>query len=544
MNFGYIEVLADAELKKDVFVGVEDVEGGLQGVEGPSGVGLQLSVVDEVDQSLYDFEEQKAAELRKKSKADKAAKAALKKAGHVEQDTRGPIQDDVFTSRTVTGTRPTATKNLAQRNGRVPAPVHFPSPDWQETEPRHRRDSHSHIAADNDYDNDNRRRGREYSAEPRHTFRGRSREPEYRDTRPPIRNINGGLFPEHVSLHLPAEQAQRRSRSLSHTPHRRARSISASPDRGRPSRSDSPEVGEKRHRSRSQDPDDVRPAQVPKVATGSRPRARDLDDIDREYTMHSIERFRCYLTSIHLFPDHIQEAEFAKMTWDDTCKAYGERRTFTPTIAKLITAWGPHMRGELKTKIKPLTEVVYGFKSGNSRKTITFNRDLAEKLKDGARFAFKDVEQKKGLFKAPLIQKAANVMYYKNRRDEGVAHPDCFNPFRRQGVAAIITTIENTIDEYATGIKTDIPFTANEYRSVYEGHLKSLDRFAEHTAKYELLDKILIRIHNGGRFHAGVQPVSAPSTSALTRAVLDAALKEYEDDSETETEGEDGNSDA
>ncbi|KAJ6492429.1 hypothetical protein C8R47DRAFT_918463, partial [Mycena vitilis] len=109
------------------------------------------------------------------------------------------------------------------------------------------------------------------------------------------------------------------------------------------------------------------------------------------------------------------------------------------------------------------------------------------------------VEQKKGLFKAPLIQKAANVMYYKNRRDEGVAHPDCFNPFRRQGVAAIITTIENTIDEYATGIKTDIPFTANEYRSIYEGHLKSLDRFAEHTAKYELLDKILIRIHNGGR---------------------------------------------
>ncbi|KAJ7609181.1 hypothetical protein DFH06DRAFT_1371042, partial [Mycena polygramma] len=224
--------------------------------------------------------------------------------------------------------------------------------------------------------------------------------------------------------------------------------------------------------------------------TGSRPRARDLDDIDREYTMHSIERFRCYLTSIHLFPDHVQEGEFAKKSWDDTCVAYGERRTFTPTIAKLITARGPHMRGELKTKIKPLTEVVYGFKSGHSKKTITFNRDLAEKLKDGARFAFKDVEEKKGLFKAPLIQKGANVMYYKNRRDEGVAHPDCFNPFPRQGVAAIITTIENTIDEYATGIKTDIPFTANEYRSVYEGHLKSLERFAEHTAKYELLDKI------------------------------------------------------
>jgi hypothetical protein len=64
---------------------------------------------------------------------------------------------------------------------------------------------------------------------------------------------------------------------------------------------------------------------------------------------------------------------------------------------------------------------------------------------------------------------------------------------------ADVSQTENTIDEYLTGIRTDVPFTANEYRSVYETHLKSLRQFREHTIKYELLDKILTRLHNIGR---------------------------------------------
>jgi hypothetical protein len=50
---------------------------------------------------------------------------------------------------------------------------------------------------------------------------------------------------------------------------------------------------------------------------------------------------------------------------------------------------GPHLRGELKTKIKPFTKIMYGFRSGQNKKTIAFNRKLAEDLKEEACFAFK-----------------------------------------------------------------------------------------------------------------------------------------------------------
>ncbi|KAJ7812944.1 hypothetical protein B0H14DRAFT_3751775 [Mycena olivaceomarginata] len=112
------------------------------------------------------LEEQRQAEDRKHEKALKAAKAAKKKAGVIEPDTRGPIQDDSFTSRTPINTRPMATKNLTQRNRRVPAPAKFPSPDWREDT---RRDSH--YTAANDLDDDTRR-VRANPEEPRHTFRG------------------------------------------------------------------------------------------------------------------------------------------------------------------------------------------------------------------------------------------------------------------------------------------------------------------------------------------------------------------------------------
>lgn len=59
--------------------------------------------------------------------------------------------------------------------------------------------------------------------------------------------------------------------------------------------------------------------------------------------------------------------------------------------------------------------------------------------------------------------------------------------------------IECGIDEWATGIKTDVPFAATEYRGVYEAHLKCLDEFDKHTKKHELLDKICMKLYNVGR---------------------------------------------
>ncbi|KAJ6610842.1 hypothetical protein B0H10DRAFT_2437817 [Mycena sp. CBHHK59/15] len=67
----------------------------------------------------------------------------------------------------------------------------------------------------------------------------------------------------------------------------------------------------------------------------------------------------------------------------------GERLSLMPTVAKLR----PQLRGELKTKIKPLVKVMYGFKTGQNKKMILYNQKLTEDLKQGSAFAFKDQGQ-------------------------------------------------------------------------------------------------------------------------------------------------------
>ncbi|KAJ7174916.1 hypothetical protein C8R46DRAFT_891863, partial [Mycena filopes] len=273
-----------------------------------------------------------------------------------------------------------------------------------------------------------------------------------------------------------------------------------SPERPTSPRSSSPSTGDKRARSRSEDTDDLRSTQSQRTSSsGSRPRAKDLDELTKEYTLLAIDYYRCAITTKEAYPAGVVEPEMVRQVWKAACEDMGEWLILTPTVAKLIASRGAQLRGELKTKAKPLVALVYGFKTGQNKKTIAFNHKLAEDLKESSAFAFKDVVAKTGLYKNPIFQMIINAMWFANRRDEGPRHPELFSPFPVRAFALTLAVVENNIDEHLTGIRTDVPFTANDYRSVYEGHLKSLEEFAAHTQEYRVLDKILKRIHNEGR---------------------------------------------
>jgi hypothetical protein len=116
--------------------------------------------------------------------------------------------------------------------------------------------------------------------------------------------------------------------------------------------------------------------------------------------------------------------------------------------------------------------------------------------------------------------------------------------------------MECGIDEWGTGIKTDVAFTVADYRTVFDAHLRCLRDFREATKKHELLDKICTKLYNVGRyvinlfidrlsnfrfsFHSGAQPIASVITAAVSANAFAAALKEYEENSDTETDGEDG----
>ncbi|KAF8223383.1 hypothetical protein L208DRAFT_1317082 [Tricholoma matsutake] len=148
----------------------------------------------------------------------------------------------------------------------------------------------------------------------------------------------------------------------------------------------------------------------------------------------------------------------------------------------------------------------------------------------------------KGLYQSKLIQKVVNAMWFRNKQDKGISYSFYFNPFTIPALALILTAIECCIDEWITGIKTDIPFTTALYQDVYEDHLRCLECFEKHTEKHGILDNILLKLYNWGRFHSGAQALSTADHPTISDDAFAAALKQYIDESETETDGERGNS--
>ncbi|KAJ7711455.1 hypothetical protein B0H16DRAFT_1480359 [Mycena metata] len=208
-------------------------------------------------------------------------------------------------------------------------------------------------------------------------------------------------------------------------------------------------------------------------------------------------------------------------------------KDYDDVTQELVLRRGPQMRGELKTKVRALVEIVFGFESGQNKKHVQKNRQCAEELKDGLGFCYKEsptnVVERKGLYKAKIIQKSHPP------RGVGPIFP-------KPAFALVLTAIECAIGEWATRIKTEIPFTSADYRSVYQEHLRCLNDFEKHIKdRADILGNILTRIHNIGRHHSGAQPIGpVVPTSVLSRSAIDAALREFQEDEETESDGENG----
>ena len=56
------------------------------------------------------------------------------------------------------------------------------------------------------------------------------------------------------------------------------------------------------------------------------------------------------------------------------------------------------------------------------------------------------------------------------------------------------------IDEWGTGIKTDVAFTAMDYRPVFSAHLQCLYDFREATKRHNLLERICTKLYDVGQY--------------------------------------------
>ncbi|KAF8223720.1 hypothetical protein L208DRAFT_1315412, partial [Tricholoma matsutake] len=287
--------------------------------------------------------------------------------------------------------------------------------------------------------------------------------------------------------------------------------------------------------------------QVPRLtSTGGRPCACDYDDITKEYIVVACTLFRVKISVSQGFPDVSEELSLAREVWHEVGKQLNFSLHLAHHIAKLITACGAQIHGKLKTKARPFVETFFGFDSGNHESVLRSNCLMVQYLKQDGHFTYKfiDWEEDKqtGVYRSKVIQKIVNVMWFWNQQDEGVQFTDYFEPFPLQALALVLTVIENCIDEWVSGKHVKIDFSEKEYHDIYLSSIKELENFNKYMKKHNLLNKILVKIHNHGRFHAGAILVSRLDLPKIPYGAFEAAMKEDEEDDNTEMDGERGDS--
>ncbi|KIK15164.1 hypothetical protein PISMIDRAFT_40394, partial [Pisolithus microcarpus 441] len=222
------------------------------------------------------------------------------------------------------------------------------------------------------------------------------------------------------------------------------------------------------------------------------------DNITQEFMATVIREYCIQLCVWAPMPDHAQETLLLNASWARGCQVTTVNLACTPQLVKLVTIWGSQICGQLKMKLWPLVEAVYGFYSSQSKSAIKKNCTLAEELKEGMNFAFKVrlyCHIQCSFLKVLLIQKIVNMMWFTNKHDNGIAFPEHFKPFPHPALALVLTAIECCIDEWATSTQMDITFTIQEYRNVFESHLNCLREFEDATKEFRVLPGICKKMY-------------------------------------------------
>ncbi|KAI6035765.1 hypothetical protein EDC04DRAFT_2571398, partial [Pisolithus marmoratus] len=278
------------------------------------------------------------------------------------------------------------------------------------------------------------------------------------------------------------------------------------------------------------------------------PHTRDYDNMMQEFMMTVISDYHAHLCTKGPMPDHALETTLLDASWAQACKVTGVNLACTPQLAKLVTSCRSQVCSQLKTKLHPLVEVMFGFHSSQSKNAIKKNQALVEGLKEGMNFAFKvqvlpSTYHSEGQHMALLMQKIVNTMWFANKHDDGVMFYDYFKPFPLLALALVLAAIKCCIDEWVMGTCMDIAFTIQEYHGTYESHLKCLCAFEDAMKLYNILPGICTRLYEVRWYilmyysiHSGAGPVSAPAKVTVSAHVIATAIKEHEDGSTTEGE--------
>ncbi|EDR04612.1 uncharacterized protein LACBIDRAFT_330425 [Laccaria bicolor S238N-H82] len=226
----------------------------------------------------------------------------------------------------------------------------------------------------------------------------------------------------------------------------------------------------------------VRASKQPTESSGSRRRARvaDFDELSKSLLEETISIYRAQIGGVQPYPDRLEDRDTATGAWVESCNARGVRVEFDEDMLKLITARASQVRGQLKTIARPLVEAAYGINPSAPKREI---RNL-------------DTKARKGLYRHPVFQAIINKMWFRNKTDDRVIHPEFSedDTLSKITMALVITVAESCIDEWQTGEHVDVQFTATAYKHKFNAHLKQIIEFEKKTQESKIIPRLLKHI--------------------------------------------------
>ncbi|KIJ36814.1 hypothetical protein M422DRAFT_50817 [Sphaerobolus stellatus SS14] len=169
---------------------------------------------------------------------------------------------------------------------------------------------------------------------------------------------------------------------------------------------------------------------------------KTLDPAIRFVVEEAVPIYRVKVATKFPFPSTADEQAMATDAIIQACLALNKDIGTSDELdeaARVLTARGSQMRGELKTKAAPIVAKHFVFDGRGSKKAARKNRELAEILKTDNRIISKDFKQRLGIYRTPILQEIINEMWFADAQDEGVILSESFKPVPLQTIALVLT---------------------------------------------------------------------------------------------------------
>ncbi|KAH8989516.1 hypothetical protein EDB86DRAFT_2942792 [Lactarius hatsudake] len=214
--------------------------------------------------------------------------------------------------------------------------------------------------------------------------------------------------------------------------------------------------------------------------------------------------YRCFLSSKDAFPTPEQASNWAKSVWPVASTKTGTRFSPPDDLTDRLAVVVSRFLTNVKAKVTPLVTKFYGFETGEAAEILNRNTQRAQNFKTDTTF----INGEQGIpYRHPIIQQCINVVWFGDRKGEGVRFPNEFNPMPYEAVSLVLTAIECCLDEWSKGVQTELPFTYEHYKVTYMSHLTALKALTQQgldTRHCDPLHQLRRDLYVEGRKHAGI----------------------------------------